>query len=253
MSDNFDPKDEFENLNNEELKDELFESDLLLQEELNEEFGEDKVDEDDIDVEDVSDENIINNSINFDDAESELDIYFKYGTNNHKLDGKHSLKRDTILNGRLTEGADGEEEILQSNTGAAIEFDLYDNGDIPIERGSVFEEESKNAEDMQYKRKLSEDVYNLLRKNTDLDFRANRRKPNKATFNNYYRMLLINIDKQYTKCDIFVELAYYFTDNIFNMYKLLDKKYATAILREMREKGHLSNIRDINFKGNAKE
>ena len=60
-------------------------------------------------------------------------------------------------------------------------------------------------------------------------------------------MLLVNIDKQYTKSEIFVELAYYFTDNIFNMYKLLDKKYATAIIKELREKGFLTNLIDFDF------
>ena len=59
-------------------------------------------------------------------------------------------------------------------------------------------------------------------------------------------MLLYNIDKQYTQSEIFVELSYYFTDNIFNMYKLLDKKYATSIIKELREKGFLNNL-DINF------
>ena len=59
-------------------------------------------------------------------------------------------------------------------------------------------------------------------------------------------MLLTNIDKQYTQSEIFVELSYYFTDNIFNMYKLLDKKYATSIIKELREKGFLNNL-DINF------
>ena len=240
---------ELELLNNEDIKDELFEADLLMQEELGDEFEEkldegDEIDINDIDLEDEKEN--IDNSINFnDEAESELDVYFKYGTNNHKLDGKHSLKRDTILNGKLTEStADVEDETKF----IGIDFgDVYDTGNIPIERGSLFEEESKNAENVQSKRKLSEDVYNLLDKNTDLDFRSNRRKPNKATFNNYYKMLLVNIDSQYTKSEIFVELAYYFTDNIFNMYKLLDKKYATTIIKELREKGFLSNLDDLDF------
>lgn len=245
MLEDLEPKDqEFENINDDEIKEELFEAELLMQEELNEEFGDEIksiIEEED----DESDEEITNN-IDLDESESELDTWFKYGTNNHKLDGKHSLKRDTILNGRLN---DENSDVLDDDhniSGSIIELDAYDTGDIPIEKGSVFEEESKRGDDIQSKRRLSQDVYELLKKNTDLDFRANRRKPNKATFNNYYKMLLINIDKQYTKCDIFVELAYYFTDNIFNMYKLLDKKYATAIIKELREKGHLNNI-DIKF------
>ncbi len=248
MTEDLEPKDdELENLNEDEIKDELLEADLLMQEEMDYEEFEEKlealVDVDDVDEDEDEEKESINNSINYDEAESELDVYFKYGTNNHKLDGKHSLKRDTILNGKLTEGSDLDDATQLHG----MEFELHDTGDIPIERGSMFEEESKHAEDVQVKRKLAEDVYYLLKNNTELDFRSNRRKPNKATFNNYYKMLLANIDKQYTKSEIFVELAYYFTDNIFNMYKLLDKKYATTIIMELREKGFLNNLNSINF------
>jgi hypothetical protein len=243
MPNDLEPTENDFEINDEELKDELLEADLLMQEELDDEFQDDV----DIDIDvDFDGKEIINNSISFDeDAESELDVYFKYGTNNHKLDGKHSLKRDTILNGKINEST----EIEQENYSHGVaEFEMYDNaGDIPLEKGSLFEEESKHAEDLQSRRKLAEDVYHLLKSNTDLDFRSNRRKPNKATFNNYYKMLLTNIDSQYTKSEIFVELAYYFTDNIFNMYKLLDKKYATTIIMELREKGFLNNLNSINF------
>jgi hypothetical protein len=241
MSNNFEPKDEnFEDLNNDEIKEEMLEEDILIQEEFKDEFTED------IDNETEIEENVTNRIDYEEDSESELDTWFKYGTNNHKLDGKHSLKRDTILNGRIVESTNTDEEIY-TNSGNILDLDVYDIGDIPLEKGSTFEEESKKADDVQTKRKLAEDVYFLLKKNTDLDFRANRRKPNKTTFNNYYKMLLTNVDKQYTQCEIFTELAYYFTDNIFNMYKLLDKKYATSIIRELREKGFLNNLKSINF------
>lgn len=241
MSNNFkSQKNEIDELNEDDIKDEMYE-DEILKSEIDEDEDEINIDED-IDENDEDDEII--NSINFEESESELDIYFKYGTNNHKLDGKHSLKRDTIFNGKL---ADPNENLEEIQSYGIMNFEPYDMGDVPIERGSFFEEESRNSEDLQSKRKLAEDVYYLLKEKTDLDFRSNRRKPNKATFNNYYKMLLQNIDSQYTKSEIFVELAYYFTDNIFNMYKLLDKKYATIIIMELREKGFLNNLNNINF------
>ena len=144
MSDDLELKDELEILNEEELKDELLEADLLMQEELDEQY-EDEKDEDEDDYEDEKEN--INNSINYDESESELDVYFKYGTNNHKLDGKHSLKRDTILNGKVSETSETVEDMHTHG----IEFDLYDTGDIPIERGSIFEEESRHGEDLQSK------------------------------------------------------------------------------------------------------
>jgi hypothetical protein len=239
-----DPKDqEFENIDEEDIKEELLETDLMMQEELSDEY-ENEIIETDPDM-DIDEDQEVSNTINYDESESELDTWFKYGTNNHKLDGKHSLKRDTILNGRLNDDSD---IIDEEHVGMPyMEFESYESGDIPIEKGSIFEEESRRGDEVQSKRRLAQDVYELLKENTDLDFRANRRKPNKTTFNNYYKMLLANIDKQYTKCDIFVELAYYFTDNIFNMYKLLDKKYATTIIKELREKGFLNNLNSIKF------
>jgi len=213
------------------LNEELFEE-LLIEEELNEKSDDDFYFDDDIDVE-IDEEEKVTSNINQDDSESELDIYFKYNTNNHKLEGKHSLKRDTILNGKLNSTSDlDENQYITSyydSAGNNLEMDSYEYGfdNLSLERGSVFEDESKRNDEMLNKRKLSEDVYNLLKTNTDLDFTVNRRKPNKIIFNNYYRMLLCNMNKQYSKSEIFVELSYYFTDNIFNMYKLLDKKYAT--------------------------
>lgn len=226
---------------NDNMKEEIFEADLIMQEELSDDFDEIVEIEEDTDIDDK--EEIVINNINYNDddvAESELDIYFKYGTNNHKLDGKHKLKRDTIFNGKVDMPSENEDEAQLYGS----EFDGYDSH---IDHMSTFEEDSRNATELHNRKRLSEDVYYLLKENTDLDFNSNRRKPNKATFNNYYKMLLMNIDSQYTKSEIFVELAYYFTDNIFNMYKLLDKKYATTIILELREKGFLNNLNNFKF------
>lgn len=217
-------------------------NELEINDEILENNDDINIEDDDI-IEDDNNDDITNTINDDDEVESDLDVYFRYNTNNHKLDGKHSLKRDTILNGKLLDNETKDSYYSQMS----VEFDIYDTGSIPIEKGSIFEEESKNAENYQSKKKLSEDVYNLLKDNTDLDFKSNRRKPNKITFNNYYKMLLKNIDSQYTKSEIFVELSYYFTDNIFNMYKLLDKKYATIIIMELKNKGFLNNLNSINF------
>lgn len=241
-----DPND-YENIDDKEidintLNDELLEADLLMGEDFCVD-GEEKPQDEDVTIE-IEDEEI-NNSINFDESESDLDVYFKYSTNNHKLDGKHSLRRDTILNGKLNE-TDIEDSSYFVDYGIS-DINFRETGDIQMESGSIFEDESRKGDELLNKRKLAEDVYSLLKTNTELDFNAPRRKPNKIIFNNYYKMLLINIDKQYSKSEIFVELAYYFTDNIFNAYKLLDKKYAMYIIMELKEKGHLENLSDIKF------
>ena len=79
MSKDLEPNDDLEN---DDLKDELLEADIdadiLIQEEIEgDDFTiDDKIEE--ADAEDIEEEKeSINNSINFDDSESELDVYFK--------------------------------------------------------------------------------------------------------------------------------------------------------------------------------
>ena len=176
-----------------------------------------------------------------DDESDDSDIMFQFNTNNHKLEGKHSLIRDTIFKGKLDDNSDQSEYFI----GTQEESYSYDG--LPIEVGSNYEFESKYHEEYVGRLNLSRDVYDLLSEKTQLDFSSNRRKPNKQAFNDYYKMLLDNIGKEYTKSEIFVELSYYFTDNIFNMFKLLDKEYATQIIVELKQSGYLSNLNNINF------
>lgn len=174
------------------------------------------------------------------EEEDDVDIMFKFNTNNHKIEGKHALKRDTIFKGKL------EDNIEQSEYYSTTE-DFNVNDGLPIEVGTSYEFESKHHEEYMGRLNLSKDVYKLLTDNTELDFTSNRRKPNRQAFNDYYKMLLDNIGKEYTKSEIFVELSYYFTDNIFNMFKLLDKEYATQIIVELKQSGYLTNLNNINF------
>ena len=176
-----------------------------------------------------------------DDIDTEEDVMFKFNTNNHKLEGKHSLTRDTIFKGKLDDNSEQSEYYI----GTQEENYSYDG--LPIEVGSNYEFESKYHEEYVGRLNLSRDVFDLLTEKTELDFSSNRRKPNKQAFNDYYKMLLDNIGKEYTKSEIFVELSYYFTDNIFNMFKLLDKEYATQIIVELKQSGYLNNLNNINF------
>lgn len=203
--------------------------------------------DDEITQEDIQEiENLIDDGADCVDddmiEDTDLDVYFKFSTNNHKLDGKHSLKRDTIFNGKIAENSINEFEYY----GQLSETD-FTFSDTIIEKGSVFEEESRNSELFTNRRNLSRDIYNILSTKTDIDFKANRRRPNKVVFNDYYKLVLNDIGHKYTKSEIFVELSYFFTDNIFNTYKLLNKNYAMGIINELREKGYLDNIISISF------
>lgn len=196
---------------------------------------------DDIDM-DIDTNTYTNDSDDDEDLEfDDVDIMVKFNTNNHKLEGKHSLNRDTIFKGKIEENP----EYLEYSTYHSDDFNLNDG--LPIEVGSSYEFESKYYEDYIDRLNLSKYVYDLLKEKTELDFSSNRRKPNKHAFNEYYKILLNNIGKDFTKYEIFVELSYYFTDNIFNMFKLLDKEYATQIIVELKQNGYLNNLNNINF------
>lgn len=174
------------------------------------------------------------------ESESDFDIMFKGSANKHKLEGTHSLKRDTIFMGKL------EDEDEETDVEKIYIADYYDDN-YDIEKGSSYEKETRNFEDYYYKKSLTKDVYKVLDEKTEINFTENRRKPNKQTFNNYYKMCVDDLNLKYTKSEIFVELSYYFTDNIFNMFKLLNKRNAAGIIAELKHKGYLNDIGNINF------
>ena len=171
------------------------------------------------------------------DKQDKLDALFKFNNNKHKREGKHALKRDIVFKGKL----DKEEENGEADVNE------YTNNNYDIEKGSIFEFESRKHEDYVIQKELSEDVFEILDKYTDLDFSSNRRRPNKQAFNGYYELLVKKLRYKYTNSEIFVELAFFFTDNIFNVFKLLDKEHATIIIKELKEKGYLKNLDNINF------
>lgn len=207
-------------------------------------FDDNENDNDNIEIESCDDINNIEQDdndideefIDFDDVndieeDNNFDILHRFNTNKHKQEGKHSLKRDTIFKGKVD---DKNEEKSQ------IDDSYYDNINI-------FEIQYNENDDIISSTDLTKDVYDILDEKTDIDFKQNRRKPNKDSFNNYYNLLVKELGYRYTRSEIFVELSYYFTDNIFNMFKLLDKKPAMNIIKELTQKGFLKNLDGINF------
>lgn len=216
---------------NEEINDKEINNEEIIDDSLDIESIEEEISE--MEIEDsVEEDDSMDNNENVD-----FDVLFKNNANKHKLEGTHALKRDTIFMGKLDE--------------TTAETDCYytemDNNNYELERGTAYESESRNYEDYYYQKCLSKEIYDILSSNTNLDFVTNRRKPNRQTFNNYYKLCVEELSKNYTKSEIFVELSYYFTDNIFNMFKLLDKKHATGIILELKDKGYLNNIGNIKF------
>lgn len=173
----------------------------------------------------------------FSDDTENLNAIYNFHTNKHKREGKHSLKRDVIFYGKANKKQDEDYETSESTSTSPCK----------MESGSLFEFEYRNNEEYVNQKQLSNDVLDVLSQYTQIDFTSNRRKPNKQTFNEYFILLLTHLKTKYTYSELFVELAYYFTDNIFNIFKILDKKYATITIKELKAKGYLKDLDNINF------
>lgn len=195
--------------------------DLILNEEFAIEFDEDVDNKDDYTEHDSNEED-------------KFDLLYHFNTNKHKQDGKHRLKEDTIFKGKTDKKSEDDIYDYQEDN---------DYNDVVNFFNDESEEYSKNDE----QNKLSKDVYDILVTKTDIDLTQNRRKPNKDLFNSYYNLLIKELGFKYTKSELFVELSFYFTDNVFNMYKLLDKESATVIIKELMNKGYLKHLNNINF------
>ena len=144
----------------------------------------------------------------------------------HKIQGKHSLKYDSIFKGKKEEPlADDEFETTST----------YFNENFEVDKGSLYWFESIDNENYIKEKRIKEKVYEVLSNYTDLNFLNNRRKPSKSDFNNYYFLLKTNLkDESFSNVELFNELAVYFSDNLGNMFKLLDNKWREDIINELR-------------------
>lgn len=143
----------------------------------------------------------------------------------HKLQGKHSLKYDSIFKGR-------KEDISEEDD---INI-FYFNDSFEVDKSSILYDESQENEKYLRNKKVKERIYEILSTKTKLNFLNNRRKPSKIDFNNYYHLLKIELEEdRFSNVEIFNELSVYFSDNLFNMFKLLDNKWRNLIIKELHE------------------
>lgn len=156
----------------------------------------------------------------------------------HKIEGKHSLKYDSIFKGKKEENT--EEETFDG-------YVNYRKDTIEVDKSSAYHTESIDNEAYVRAKLVKERVYDVLKDNTTINFLNNRRKPSRSDFNNYYSLLKANLkDESFTNIELFNELAIYFSDNLFNMFKLLDNKWRNLIISELQDHiGKNSNSKDI--------
>jgi hypothetical protein len=157
----------------------------------------------------------------------------------HKIEGKHSLKYDSIFKGKK------EEPIDEDDTSDL--FSGYYKETIEVDRGSNYHFESIDNETYIRTKLVKERVYKILGEFTSINFLNNRRKPSRVDFNNYYHLLKTHLkDESFTNVELFNELSVYFSDNLFNMFKLLDNKWRNMIISELQDHiGKNFNSKDI--------
>lgn len=216
---------------NEDIDEDL---NIDIDEDLDEDFDED-FDEEDFAIEfDEEVDNKEDYTEHDSNEEDKFDLLYHFNTNKHKQEGKHRLKEDTIFKGKIEKKS--EDDI----------YDYKEDNDYN-DVVNFFNYESEEYSKSDEQNKLTKDIYEILKTKTNIDFSLNRRKPNKEIFNTYYNLIIKDLGFKYTKSELFVELSFYFTDNIFNMYKLLDKESATIIIKELMKKGYLKHLNNIDF------
>jgi hypothetical protein len=144
----------------------------------------------------------------------------------HTIQGKHSLKYDSIFKGRK------EDPLTEDDVEVGGSF----NDNFELDKSSHYWFESVDNENYIKEKKIKEKVYEVLVSHTDINFLNNRRKPSRVDFNQYYSLLKNNLQKEsFTNIELFNELAVYFSDNLFNMFKLLDNKWRNLIISELQD------------------
>jgi len=148
----------------------------------------------------------------------------------HTMEGKHSLKYDSIFKGKKEENNENDD------------FDLIATSDkFEVDKGSAYWFESIDNENYIKEKRVKEKVYEVLSVHTDINFLNNRRKPSRVDFNQYYFLLKTHLrGESFTNIEIFNELSVYFSDNLFNMFKLLDNKWRNLIIKELQD--HIGKI-----------
>ena len=157
----------------------------------------------------------------------------------HKLQGKHALKYDSIFKGKKEDKIDQDSEEDYTS--------MYFNEKFEVDKSSYMYLESQDNEMYIRTKNIKEKVYKVLLDKTSINFLNNRRKPSRSDFNHYYHLLKVNLDEDgFTNIELFNELSIYFSDNLFNMFKLLDNKWRNLIIIELQDHiGKYNNSKEI--------
>jgi hypothetical protein len=223
-----DEDDDFENeIENEEDDSEGYQDESEDDEEEDNSEGGLSLDDDDSDLDIVIE--IDEDDLKLEEGEgvSDVENTDEIILSKHKIEGKHSLKYDSIFKGKKEDPVD--EDTLDG-------FATYYKDTIEVDKSSNYHTESIDNESYIRAKLVKERVYEVLKENTSINFLNNRRKPSRLDFNQYYSLLKKNLSEEsFTNIELFNELAVYFSDNLFNMFKLLDNNWRNLIISELQD------------------
>jgi hypothetical protein len=197
-------------------------TDYIDEESFEENFDLDISDSEELDIEldDIELDSVNDDVLDEEGTEEESEVVLS----KHQIQDKHRLKYDSIFKGKKEDPMD-DFEMMTSGFNETFEVD----------RQSNYWFESIDNENYVRDKQVKEKVYEVLRNNTDLNFQNNRRKPSKVDFNNYYSLLKNHLSgDNFTNVELFVELSVYFSDNLFNMFRLMDSKWKNMIVAELQ-------------------
>lgn len=156
----------------------------------------------------------------------------------HRIAGKHSLKYDAIFKGK-------KDEAIDEATDYCTDFSIVPYT-FKTDPTSAYHSEKYNQLDSVRMYEMKNKIYDILDKHTELNLLSTRRKPSRKNFNDYFRILLNNLDmKNFTYTEIFIEFSYYFSENIENMFRLLEPEFGGFIASELKEKSKNFTPEDI--------
>jgi hypothetical protein len=164
-------------------------------------------------------------------------------TSKHQQEGKHRLEYDIIFKGKKEE-VNEEDDYIPT---------YQDN--FQYDPASTVYEEAYNNDDFRRRKKVKEKVYEVIKEKTDINLETSRRKPSRVDFNKYFVLLKKECSEDnFSNVEIFNELAVYFSDNLFSIFKLLDNEWRNLIIKELQD--HIGKIpedsKDVTVK-NLKE
>lgn len=191
-------------------------------------------------IDDEDDNDIDISEFGYDEDEDESDEVTETVTkvSKHKEKGKHALRYDSIFKGKKHEDVDNEH---------IIDIQTTFNADNETSNGL----EQRDQVEYERLKKLQTEIHDVMVSMGKINIDMPRRKPSKVEFNRMFAEIVKTLDMdQYSYSEVFTLYAYNFSDNLENLFKLLDKEWGGKISLELKElydiKGK-SKFEDIEF------